>query len=82
MRDPKLKDWIVLFLVSGLIGGFLGMFFGVTSWQFWAIDIPILFWINWFFLFRDPQEKTVKCTHMLCKNEPVEDDDYCEVHQI
>ncbi len=31
----------------------------VTSWIFWVIDIPLITWANWYFIWRD-QDKPKK----------------------
>ncbi len=82
MREATLKDWIILIALSGLLGGVLGLFFDPrTTILFWIIDIPALLWLNWWFLWRE-ESTTERCAQFMCKNEPLEDDSYCETHNI
>ncbi len=88
-RKTTVKDWVLYFISAGLIGGLIGLAFSITSFWFWIIDIPALFWLNWWFIYRVPKEKDLKvpiiyakCSHFMCKRETVEDDDYCEAHKI
>lgn len=80
----KIKDYLFLLLAAGVLGGVLGVFIDPLTWLWWAIDIPILIGMNWWFLGRKPTEKntTIRCASTFCKNEPQDDDNYCEVHRI
>ena len=85
-KEPTLRDWLVIMAISGLLGAILGpLFGGILSWKFWACDIPILLFINWWFIWRQPKNKekaTTSCVCFLCKNDPVDGDVYCEKHRI
>ena len=85
-KKTTVKDWVLYFISAGLIGGLIGFWFSITSFWFWIIDIPALFWLNWWFIYRVPKEKTltvnINCSHFMCKNPPVDEDDYCEAHKI
>ncbi|KKK68069.1 hypothetical protein LCGC14_2947780 [marine sediment metagenome] len=50
--------WVVYIFLLALLGGTLGVLLGPLTWQFWLVDIPGIFIIQ-YFIFKDyePTEK-------------------------